>query len=206
MEILNKPDKLDFSVSIRLAKVLRERNIKLIHTHNTGAFLYGSIAAKLAGISAIIHTEHGRCFPDKKRLMLTEKILSTFTHNIIAVSEDLKKKLVEFEKIDPRKISVIPNGIDVDLFKPMERQSVEQKKEELGLDKDDFIVGTVGRLDPIKDHRNLIEAFKIAEKYMPAAKLLIVGDGPLREGLIGFSGDTGVKKELAAKGSDSQVA
>lgn len=183
LDILNKPDKLDFSAFLRLAKILKEKKIDLIHTHNTGAYIYGGIAAKIAGVNALVHTEHGRCFPDKKRLMWTEKILSAFTHSIIAVSEDLKEKLVEFEKIDPRKISVIPNGIDVDLFKPTERQSVEQKKEELGLDKDIFIVGTVGRLDPIKDHRNLIEAFKIAEKYMPAAKLLIAGDGPLMDSL-----------------------
>lgn len=204
LDILNKPDRLDFSVSLRLAKILKEKSIDLIHTHNTGAYLYGGIAAKLSG-SAIVHTEHGRFFPDKKRLMLTERIFSTFTHKIVTVSEDLKNKLVKFEKINPEKIDVIPNGIDMDLFKPMEKQLVEQKKGELGLSKDDFIIGNVGRLAPVKDHKNLIKAFKLVNNEIPQSKLLIVGDGPFRKELIDFSKNVGVEKDILFLGERNDI-
>ena len=73
VEIIHKPDKLDFSASFKIAKILKERKIELIHTHNTAAYLYGSSAARLAGKVKIVHTEHGKDFPDKKRRMIADQ-------------------------------------------------------------------------------------------------------------------------------------
>jgi len=183
VEILDKKDKLDFSASFKLARTLRERKIDVIHTHNTGAYIYGAIAAKLAGVPIIVHTEHGRNFPDKKRLMCAEKLLSTFTHKIVAVSDALRDALIRFEKINPNKISVIPNGISLDSFKPMHSEAIQKKRSEIGVKKDDYIIGCVGRLALVKDQANLIQAFSLVCDKIPQAKLVIVGDGPLKSSL-----------------------
>ena len=183
VEILDKPDKLDFSASFKLAKILRKRKIALIHTHNTGAYIYGVIAAKLAGVSAIVHTEHGRNFPDKKRLMCAEKLLSIFAHRIVVVSEALKDDLIRFEKISSDKIKVIPNGVNLDLFKPLPSETIQKKRFELGLKKDDYVIGNIGRLALVKDQANLMQAFSLICDKIPQAKLIIVGDGPLKSNL-----------------------
>jgi sugar transferase (PEP-CTERM/EpsH1 system associated) len=203
--ILNKPEKLDFSVSFRLAKVIREKKIELIHTHNTGAYIYGTIAAKLAGCGVIIHTEHGRYFPDKKRLMVAEKILSNFTYRIVTVSEALKNDLIKFEKINPEKISVITNGIDLKHFKPLAKNVIRQKKHELGLDKNDFVIGNIGRLVSVKGHRDLIQAFSLVHKSLPKVKLVIAGDGPLKDDLINFSQSLRLQKNILFLGERNDI-
>jgi len=205
IELLHKPAGLDFSLPFRLAKVLKRRNISLIHTHNTGAYLYGAIAAKLAKVPVIIHTEHGRDFPDKRRLMLAERILSLWTSKIIAVSHDLKNSLVECENISPGKIIVIPNGIDLDLFQDYSQEIVNKKRSEMGLNPDDFIIGNIARLAPIKDHKHLIKAFKIVLREVHNAKLIIVGNGPLREELFDYSNNLGLSKKIFFLGERKDI-
>jgi sugar transferase (PEP-CTERM/EpsH1 system associated) len=205
VEIVNKPDKLDFSASLKIARILKAQDIALIHTHNTAAYLYGSLAAKLAGVALIIHTEHGRDFPDKRRLMVAEKVLSSFTHKIVAVSEELKEALVKFERINPKKITVITNGVDLELFKSMPKSIIKQKKYEIGIDKNDFVIGNIGRLTSVKDHRNLIQAFQLIHKDMPDAKLLIVGDGPLKEDLSNFSQSLGLQRNILFLGERKDI-
>lgn len=181
---LNKPANLDVFLPFKLAKILKEKDISLIHTHNTGPYLYGAIAARLAGVPVIIHTEHGRTFPDKKRLMRAEKILSIFTNQIISVSNILKQNLMRYENISSNKIRVVHNGIDVDRFCRRPSHEAKAIKKELGFEPDDFIIGNVARLDTVKDHENLIKAYAVVQEKVPQAKLLIIGEGPLKNEIV----------------------
>ncbi len=198
---LGNRDKLEFGSFFKLAKLLVKENVDIVHCHNTAGYLYGGIAAILAGFKKIIYTEHGRVFPDSPRRMLAERILSWFTYKIVAVSEDMKRCLVKYEKINPDKIQVIHNGIDRDKFHSLGLDARCEMRNALGIAHDDIVIGNVARLDPVKDHCLLLRAMalllakdkglRIKDQEKPLSiihhssslKLLLVGDGPERENI-----------------------
>lgn len=183
---LGGKDRLEWGAFFKLAGLLRRENADVVHCHNTAGYLYGGIAAILAGFKKIIYTEHGRVFPDSPRRMLAERILSWFTYKIVAVSQDMKRCLVEYEKIDPKKIDVIYNGVDKKKFAQAQSSELRmQKRKELGIGQDDIVIGNVARFDPVKDHACLIRAFALMKQRAESGelrtekslRLLCVGDG-----------------------------
>ena len=101
---------------LTLARMLRVLAPDVVHTHNTHALLYGVPGARLAGVQRVIHTEHGRKFPDKRRYMLAEWAISGFVHHVVGVSETMTVALHRYLRIPRRKLRTIPNGVS--RFKP----------------------------------------------------------------------------------------
>jgi len=99
----NKPDYFSF---LKLYNLLKGKQIDILHTHNTHPFMDGTVAGKMAGIPVIIHTDHARQFPDKRRYMLAERILSHFVDKVVAVSKETKQKLIYYEKISIKNIKI----------------------------------------------------------------------------------------------------
>jgi glycosyltransferase involved in cell wall biosynthesis len=110
-------------------------------------------------------------------------MLSPWISQFIAVSNDLKKWLVDDVGISSTKITRIFNGVDTDAIMPTENK--EQLKSALGLSPDTFVIGSVGRLDPVKDHETLMRAFQFVagRNHDKKLSLIIVGTGPLHEKL-----------------------
>ena len=96
---LPKTDKTDYFAFLKVAKVLKQERIDVIHTHNTQPFVDGTIAALLSGVSSIIHTDHARSFPDKKRYMFAEWLMSHFAYKVVGVSDHTSSNLIKYEKI-----------------------------------------------------------------------------------------------------------
>lgn len=177
--------KRDWRSIRQLITIMKKVRPHIVHTHSSKAGLVGRIAAKMTGVPIVFMTAHNSIFYDnlslKKKLLFayTEKMLALGTDKIIAVSEALKDEILTWEKINPAKITVIKNGIDVEKF----QISVDKIKicQELDLKPDLPIVGTVARFAPQKGLTYLIDA--IAMINNTDAQFLIIGDGPLREDL-----------------------
>lgn len=174
---LEKKDGLDFGLFFQLAKILKSAKIDIVHTHNLGPLVYGSVAAKLAGCKAL-NTRHGR----------TDKKISSLVWNlndyIVPVSEDTKTHLLHCNRMNKLKVKVIYNGIDIDVFN--QGMGLEEKskiREDLGLKKESFIIGHVGRLSAEKDQLTLLKAFRNIVYKEHNAELIIIGDGDQRETL-----------------------
>ena len=99
----NKPDYFSF---LKLYNLLKGKQIDILHTHNTHPFMDGTVAGKMADIPVIIHTDHARQFPDKRRYMLAERILSHFVDKVVAVYKETKQKLIYYEKISIKNIKI----------------------------------------------------------------------------------------------------
>ena len=119
---------------------------------------------------------------------LTKNILKgSYVHNsqyankIITVSETIKKELIEKIGINENKVATVNNGIDLDAFRPEEKDTIEAKKKELGFYKGSKIIGFVGRLHTEKGVDTLLNAFSLVLKRFDSAYLLIIGDGPDRK-------------------------
>ena len=192
--LLQKNKGTDYLSFLRVAKILRQENIEVIHTHNTQPFVDGTIGALLSGVKTIIHTDHARPFPDKKRYMFAEWAMSHFSHKIVGVSDHTSQNLMEFEKISPKKIVTILNGIDVSRFGI--KIDKEKKRRELGLPPKGPVIGLCVRLAEQKGLTYLLRATKdILDRY-PDLSLVIAGEGPLEYALQDEAKKYGIDRQV----------
>lgn len=170
---------------INLIKTIRQHlkkyHIDVLHCHQYTPWVYGTFAA-LGTKTKIIFTEHGRFYPDSTtwKRKLVNPLLNLFTDKITAISKATKQALVDFEYIPENKIEVIYNGIHA-LSK--EKEETQALKNQLGIDNSTFVLGTIARLDSIKNHPMMFKAFKMVLQTHPNTKLILVGDGDERQSL-----------------------
>lgn len=170
-----KQNGTDYFAFLKVAKILREERIDVIHTHNTQPFIDGTIGALLSGDKTIIHTDHSRTFPDKKRYMLAEWLMSHFAYKVVGVSDYTSECLMKYEKISPHKIVTILNGIDESKYNI--KIDKNKKREELGITMDGHIIGLASRLVEQKGIIYLLRAMPRIIKHYPNATLVIAGEG-----------------------------
>lgn len=177
----------DVRTLISLFRVFRKWKPDVVHGHTYKAGVLSSIAARHAGVSAVVFTPHGHIFtpgsripgvPSGAKLGLLKRVTryaQSCADVVTALSEeDLQEQLSH--RLSPRsRYVVIRNGIDVDRFRNGARAEARLR---WGLD-GATIVGCVGRLTEEKGHRFLLPMLR----RLPKAVLVIVGDGPERAGL-----------------------
>jgi sugar transferase (PEP-CTERM/EpsH1 system associated) len=173
---------------LKLALKIRSLRPDIIHTRCWGG-TDGIIAARLAGIHAVVHGEHGWGIDDAegqnaKRLKIRH-FLSRWVREYTCVSEHQKNWLLQAVKVN-KPVTQIYNGVDTQIFRPNE--GGHGIRIELGIPPQAFVVGIVGRLDPIKNHLVAFQAFAKLLEVAPDARLLVVGDGPERERLERLAG------------------
>lgn len=168
---LGKKPGSDLGIHFKLYKLLRKLKPNIIHTYNLPTIEYHPIAW-LAGVKGHIHAEHGRDINDPQGLNvkhnILRKVMSYFIQRYISVSEDLYQWQRKIVGISERKSLLIQNGINTERFNLPKAKSKQ------------FRFTIVARITPVKDHLNLLHAFKLLNKALPAEKmpkLSIVGDG-----------------------------
>jgi L-malate glycosyltransferase len=172
-----------------LTRFLRENQIDLVHTHRYKDSVLGTIAAKLSGVPHVIRTVHGLREPmtgwDHLKFRAYEALdkvmLLCFADLVIAVSRQMAGTLRD-SGYKPTMVTPIHNGID--LRKVIARRKPEDLKRELGLDARTILIGTVGRLSPVKGHASFLRAARLILAQQPDARFLVVGGGPLEHELI----------------------
>ncbi|MFH9040072.1 glycosyltransferase [Streptomyces sp. NPDC017966] len=169
----------DLAALPRLVRVIRAGGYDLVHTHLYRACVYGRIAARVAGVRAVVATEHSlgdtqmegrRLTAGVRALYLASERLGSAT---VAVSPTVADRLKRWGVPAPR-IEVVPNGIDLDRFR-FDPERREHTRRRLGLPEGAFVVGGVGRLTRGKRFDVLVRALTLLpEDHW----LLLVGGGP----------------------------
>jgi sugar transferase (PEP-CTERM/EpsH1 system associated) len=165
---------------LRLGTLFKRENVKIVNTYNWAGFFDGVLGAKIANVPVIIHSEHGKEYEDldgiKRRRALTYKLILPIIPNaVVTVCEALKNDFIKLTNIKNEKIITIYNGVELEKFNP--NIDIKKKKKEIGCNEEDIIIGTVGRLDPIKDYSTLIYAAKSVIEEFSNIKFLFIGDG-----------------------------
>lgn len=198
---------LDATVLPLLVHLLREGRYDLVHTHLYRACLYGRLAARLAGVRAVVATEHslgddtieGRPLsPGVRALYLASERLGCAT---VAVSDTVAQRLRRWG-VPATRLHTVPNGIDARRFRfdPAARAATRAR---LGVSEGTLVVGGVGRLVPGKHFETLVRAVAV----LPDARLLLAGGGPERDALHGIASALGALDRIHMLGEcDGTVA
>lgn len=196
---IGRKNKFDFGLIFKLMKICKKSKADIIHTHNFGPLIYGTLAAKLCG-KKCINTRHGRT-NDK-----TYRFIWAMNDFVIPVSKDTQKHLTEFNRIAKSKMRVIYNGVNLNRYSSSMNDEQKRKiKKGIGLPKDAFLILNVGRLSREKDQETLLKAFRKLRKKKADVYLAIVGDGVLREKLESIAKDFEIAERVCFLGFRNDV-
>lgn len=177
----------DFRTFITLYLMFRKEKPWIVHTHTAKAGAVGRLAAWFARVPIRIHTYHGHVlggdyFSGSKTGMFVwvERMLAKITRRLVVLTASQADEMADDLRIAPRdKFSVIPLGLDLGRFARMDREAARDKtRRELGLSPTQLVIGTIGRLVPVKNHDLLLYAHSLlCERMDPPPKLVVVGSG-----------------------------
>jgi glycosyltransferase involved in cell wall biosynthesis len=192
------------SLALRIARVAAAHRADIIHCHQYSPFVYGALAALVRPGTRVVFTEHGRLSdaPASFKRRLANRIVAHLPASIFAVSFDLRRHMIA-EGFPAPRVGVIWNGIDPGP-PPGERDRVEARCL-LGIGAERLVVGTVARLDPVKDLPSLVFAFAALRRARPEALLAIVGDGPERPKIEAAAREAEVAADVLFTGQRADV-
>lgn len=179
-----------------VAKVLKAKRPDVLHTHNPSPHLIGAIAARFARVPVVVHTKHGRNYPNVRKKVLQNRVASWFTDVVVAVSNDCGDVARDIERVPARKVQVIRNGID------LERFSVDRKVDRTKVRR---AIHVARLIYPTKDQDTLLRAVRLVADKEPAFVLDIVGDGPHRERLETLCDELDLRKHIVFHGFRDDV-
>lgn len=193
-----------------LKRIITENGYDCVHIHSDVAnkeLVYG-LAAKHAGAKRIIMHSHAAGVDGQHRDLklkyhkFSRRFLKNIATDYVACS-DLAARWM-FPDVDPSKITIIRNGVDLQKFRfnPDTRKEMRRK---LGIAEDTCLIGHVGRFAYQKNHRFLIKIFKDYVKENANSRLLLIGEGPLEEEIRSFVQSEGLSDKVIFYGACSTV-
>jgi len=200
---------------------IREYQPDVVHTHTSKAGFIGRVAAYYEGVPVIVHTYHNHAFAGIYNPVTTwvfiqvERIVARMTDVLLTLSETLRRELVEQYHITRRgHITVLPLGLDLNAFAQISRKQGFFRAE-WNIPDSAPLIGIIGRLVPVKNHKLFLQAALRIARDLPDAKFVIIGDGDEREALETLVDDyqlgdavifTGWQSNLSAIYSDLDVS
>lgn len=191
----------DYLLPLRLARLFRRTRTDIVHTRNPEAFFYGFLGAKLGGVRAVIHSEHGRTFPDKPHRRFLQRLFTRYTDKVFAVSEQLKQDLVTHVGLSAARIDVLYNGVDTNTTHGRDRSAIRR---ELGVRDSDIVIGSVGRLAPVKNYAILLRAVPGLLTNHDVT-VIFVGEGPERPALETLADSLQIRQQVRFLGHRNDV-
>jgi len=180
----------------QLVHILRQGNYDIVHTHLLYADLYGGLAARCLPGVKVLCTRHN---DNRYRQRWPMRPLITWNtrwfHHVIAISEHIKRFNQYYQRVPEDKITVIPYGYDP----PVREAPIPPKPP------GPLTLGMVGRLVPQKSHATAIQALPLILKRVPQARLVILGDGPLRQELTTLANQLHLTSHVEFLGYQSQA-
>ncbi|AMW04145.1 glycosyltransferase [Gemmatimonas phototrophica] len=165
---LNKPSGFSLRMIATLARVLKRLGAQVLHTHDNSPMIYGSIAARLAGVGTVVHTRHhGRLPPNQQQEVRMAARISPLVNAVCCVSEDSRREAL-LEGIGDKRLFTVYNGIDTSRFATAPADTVASGP-----------AVSVSCLRPDKNTESLLRATQRIVREAPDFRLVIAGDGPL---------------------------
>ena len=185
VHVLERRPGVDWRCMRRLARLLRQEEVGVLHAHQYTPFFYAATARWLHRRQGVIFTEHGRMFPDyrRRKRVLANRLLVGRRDRVMGVGQAVRRALIANEGLKSDRVGVIYNGIDLAAYEePAAGQRLNVRRE-FDWTGDNLVIVQVARLDALKDHLTAIRAFERVHDGRPEARLLIVGEGSERQSI-----------------------
>jgi L-malate glycosyltransferase len=147
--------------TVRLARWFRSQRIELVHSQTYNSHIYAVPAARLAGVGCLLHQQ--KTFERlKPHRMLIMRLLVRYAHRVVALSEETQRDLIAAFHLPPERTAVIPNVIDPAEFFPIADRAA--LRNQLGIDPDAFIIGSIASLNAVKNHAATLQVLRLRDE------------------------------------------
>ncbi len=195
---------------VKIRRALCEERFDILHTHRFKENIIGGLAGSVSNVPHHIRTVHGMPEPSTGLRNLKSRVYNALDALItrarisksIAVSHDIERSLSA--RFGADRVVMIHNGIDLSGGGPTTPASAVRQR--MGFDTSHQLIGSVGRLTPVKGYQFLLGAFRRVAERNPKARLVLVGDGPERQNLESLSREYGLDEKVCFHGFTSEVA
>ncbi len=162
---------------LKLRKEIKRLKIDVIHANTRVTQVLAALLSGATGVP-VLSTCHGYF---KRRLF--RRLFPCWGRRVIAISDQVRDHLIDDFKIDPQRIELIYNGVDLEKFMPRPLEEIVAEKKKWGLSPAKKIIGHIGRLSPVKGQRFLILAAAVLARKRKDFQILLIGDGDQKENL-----------------------
>jgi glycosyltransferase involved in cell wall biosynthesis len=183
-----------------LVQLLRSGRVDVVHAHKFGSNLWAALLKPRGRLPVLLAHEHSWSYEGRLRRVVDRELIARRADAIVAVSPTDRQRMIELERIPPRKVVFIPNGIP-------DRPSgdADRVRSELGLRGSDWVVGTVCGLRPEKEVETALRALGRLAPNRPQLRFVVVGDGPERRWLERLAGELGVPTVFLGQRANEEV-
>ena len=190
---------------IKLIRIIKRNKVKIMVTYFDSSDFFGSIIGKISGVRLLISSRRDVGFNLEKRHIWAYRIINRLFDKIIAVSENVKEKIINREKADPKKVITIYNGVDISDSNGFDSEKI---KKSLGLDSNNFIITMLANLTPVKGHKYLLAAASEVIKRNNLVKFLLIGTGKdgFKQELQDLTYKLGIENDVVFAGFRSDIS
>ena len=195
----------DLTAVERLSNLIQEHRIDLLHAHLPRSGIFSRLAARRVGLRAVLYTEHSVWSRHKVITRLLNRLTISMTKKIIAVSEAVRRSILEKTNLSPSSVVVIPNGIDASLLYSR-RVDADNIRRSLGIPSDAYVVGNVASISPVKGHLYLVEAVaKLRLQYSNVYAVIVGRDAGSRKEVMDKIREVGLRDNVILTGYRSDA-
>jgi len=201
---MHRPARVMKRLPLRLARLFAARRVDVVHTHCFNTLFYGGLACLLCPRAALVHGEHGELYRqvDRRDLAIWRRLLAARAYAVYALTRDIGRLLLRLTRIPRHKVIYLPNGVELDVYRPGDGRSV---REALGFSQRDVLVAALGRLVPVKNYPMLLKGLAAACRTVPRLGLVFIGGGPEDERLQGLARGLGIASRVKFLGDRDDV-
>lgn len=186
-------------------KLCRREQFNIVQTFFFDAGVLGAIGARLSGCKTIISSRRNAGYWHNKKFLLSLRLLRYWTTRYLSNSKSVARTTAEVEGIDPTKIEVIYNGLDLKLFEPITDSVRAEQRDEWNIADDEILIGAVANLRPVKNIESFISAAASLMRKFNHLKFVVVGEGPLRDELRGLIAHLGLTERFNLVGAQTDI-
>jgi len=206
---LNKKEGNDFSIPFKIAEIIKKEDIDIVHSRGWGTYVEGIVAAKLLCRKIkFIFSFHGKTVGElqhiPERRLRAQKMMSVFTDIILTLSDQMARDYASMVNVAREKIGFIYNGVDTDIF-TSDKSGQNKLKREFNIGKEAFVIGFVGRVDPVKDLKTLLDAAYLVKQNMKNIKIVIAGEGSEKKALEDYAVKKGIGNHVIFTGQRNDI-
>ena len=185
---------------LRFVRYLAARRVDIVHCHDFYSNIFGVFWARAARVPVIISSRRLWYDLPVLKLRAANRLAFQLSHCVLANSRSVGESLRDAQHVAPQRVAVIPNFIDEGAFAPLPQAVRDALLHELSIPAGSIVVGSVGRLIPVKDQASLVRATAQLKSRWPQLRVVLVGDGETRQALEALVRELGLEREVRFAG------